>query len=94
MLDYALRPLFNYMRAVVVPTGIFAATEDFGGEQGAALSERINRAASQLAVLMVAETGAVAGLSGERPQRRTGTDPNEDFLPFAQLLEGHDGTAG
>ena len=30
VLDHAMRPLFAYLRAVVVPTGIFAATEDFG----------------------------------------------------------------
>ena len=31
VLDHAMRPLFTYLRAVVVPTGVFAATEDFGG---------------------------------------------------------------
>ena len=30
VLDHAMRPLFAYLRAVVVPTGVFAATEDFG----------------------------------------------------------------
>ena len=29
MLEHALRPLFAYLRAVVVPTAVFAATEDF-----------------------------------------------------------------
>jgi FMN reductase len=28
VLDHALRPLFGYLHAVVVPTGIFAASED------------------------------------------------------------------
>lgn len=27
MLDYAMRPLFTYLRATVMPTGVFAATE-------------------------------------------------------------------
>ena len=29
VLDYALRPLLNYLHATVVPTGVFQATEDF-----------------------------------------------------------------
>ena len=29
VLELALRPLFSYLHAVVVPTGVFAATEDF-----------------------------------------------------------------
>lgn len=40
MLDHAMRPLFTYLRAVVVPTGVFAATEDFAGRssgQGSAV---------------------------------------------------------
>jgi len=32
VLEHALRPLFTYLRAVVVPTGVFAATEDFGND--------------------------------------------------------------
>ena len=33
-LDYALRPMFTYLHAVVVPTGVFAATEDWAGADG------------------------------------------------------------
>ncbi|HEY1134714.1 MAG TPA: CE1759 family FMN reductase, partial [Nocardioides sp.] len=32
VLEHALRPLFSYLRAVTVPTAVFAATEDFGGD--------------------------------------------------------------
>ena len=35
VLDHALRPLFAYLHAVVVPTGVFAATDDFGTSGGA-----------------------------------------------------------
>ena len=42
VLDHALRPLFGYLRAVVVPTGVFAATDDFAGTD---LDGRITRAA-------------------------------------------------
>lgn len=46
VLDHALRPLFSYLRAVVVPTGVYAASEDWGAE---GLDARIRRAAGELA---------------------------------------------
>jgi FMN reductase len=49
VLEHALRPLFAYLRAVVVPTGVYAASEDWGAE---GLAERIERAAGELAALM------------------------------------------
>ncbi|MEU8585706.1 FMN reductase [Streptomyces sp. NPDC048664] len=49
VLDHALRPLFSHLRAVVAPTGVYAASEDWGAE---GLPERIARAAGQLAGLM------------------------------------------
>jgi FMN reductase len=54
MLDHALRPLFTYLRAVVAPTGVYAATADFGAddEGSAPLDARIARAAQDLARLL------------------------------------------
>ncbi|MGW5611436.1 FMN reductase [Streptomyces sp. NPDC003753] len=49
VLDHALRPLFSYLRAVVAPTGVYAASEDWGAE---GLPERVERAAGELAGLM------------------------------------------
>ncbi|MHC3473237.1 FMN reductase [Streptomyces sp. 7R007] len=49
VLDHALRPLFSYLRAVVVPTGVYAASEDWGAE---GLDGRIERAAGELAALL------------------------------------------
>src|SRR4051794_10529231 len=44
--EYAMRPLFAYLRAAPTPTGVFAATEDWaGGGTDAALAGRIERAA-------------------------------------------------
>ena len=44
-LEFALRPLFAYLRAAVVPTAVFAATEDFGGAgAGTSLAGRTERA--------------------------------------------------
>jgi FMN reductase len=49
-LDYSIRPLFTYLHAVVVPTAVYAASSDWGSEQG--LTDRIDRAAAELAPLM------------------------------------------
>lgn len=92
VLDYALRPLLSYLHAVVVPTGIFQATEDFGTVEGERTRQRITRAARQLADGMVTPTDRVAGMNGADEQpRRTGLDVEEDFVPFNQLLHGHNG---
>jgi len=59
VLDHALRPLFGYLHAVVVPTGVFAASEDFGGGGvGGSLNARIERAAAELAALVAAREQA------------------------------------
>ena len=47
--DDQMRPLFAYMRALTVPTSVFAAPEDWGKS---ALSERIERVAGELVALM------------------------------------------
>jgi FMN reductase len=58
-LEYAMRPLFSYLHAVVVPTTVFAASSDWGSTGDAAayaggggLPERIDRAAGELAALV------------------------------------------
>jgi FMN reductase len=89
VLDHALRPLFTYLRAVVVPTGVFAATSDFGGEGSDGLGRRIARAATELASLLVAEQGSVAGFVPEvEPTRRrsSGTRPDQEVADFGDLL--------
>jgi FMN reductase len=50
-LEHALRPLFAYLRAVAVPTAVFAAAEDWAGSGGIdrALAARIERGAAELA---------------------------------------------
>ena len=55
VLEHALRPLFSYLHAVVVPTGVFAAGEDWGtGGADGALRRRVERAAGELAALVSA----------------------------------------
>lgn len=51
-LDFAVRPLLAYLKATVVPTAVFAASEDFGGTAHGALSERVTRAGEELAALV------------------------------------------
>lgn len=86
VLDHALRPLFTYLHAVVVPTGVFAASEDFGaagGEATGELAKRVNRAANELAAL-VAGPGDVP-----RPvtHRRTVDEEFADPTSFEDLLK-------
>ena len=93
VLDHALRPLFAYLRAVVVPTGVFAATEDFGSH---GLSDRITRAASELAAGVVSDgdygVGGFAPDLAARPRRTSGTQVESDVTPFGDLLRGHSGS--
>jgi len=77
VLEFALRPLFAYLKADVVPTAVFAASEDFGaGGSSDALSARVDRAAREL-------SDRVAGRQRSRP-----VDPFENPTPFEQLLGG------
>ena len=93
MLDFAMRPLFTYLHAVVVPTGVFAATEDFGSH---GLSDRITRAAAELASAVLTQGGyGVGGFAPDlaaRPRRTSGTQVESDVTPFGELLRGHTGS--
>ena len=77
VLDFAMRPLFAHLRAHVVPTGVFAASEDFGAAGAAGgLTARAERAGRELA-------DAVLGRS-----RAGRVDPFDNPTPFEQLLGG------
>lgn len=53
VLEHALRPMFSYLHAVVSPTGVYAATDDFGAVGAAGgLAERIARAAADFSRLL------------------------------------------
>ncbi|TWE13160.1 FMN reductase [Rudaeicoccus suwonensis] len=98
VLDHALRPLLTHLRAVVMSTGIFAATDDFGsGEQGHHLTERIGRAANELAGQLAHVAGqgldnTDALATPERPERTSGVTIDAKVTPFARLLQGHTGS--
>lgn len=55
VVDEQLRPLFAFLRALPVPTSLFAAPDDWGSS---ALGDRIARAATELAVLARGGVGA------------------------------------
>lgn len=88
VLDHALRPLFAHLRAVVVPTGVFAATEDFGATADGSLDKRVERAAAELAALA---GGSAAGEG--TALRRTVADQISSPTPFEQLLREAGGDA-
>jgi len=79
-LEFAVRPMFVYLKATVAPTSVFGASEDFGKVDAgrSSLSDRVDRAARELADLIV----------GNRPV--TGpVDPFDNPTPFDQLLSGN-----
>jgi len=79
VLEHALRPLFAYLHAVVVPTGVFAAADDFAGTD---LDARVARAAGELALLM----GKVSPVDRADTRRRTVDDQFAEPTPFDRLL--------
>ena len=80
VLDYAMRPLFSYLRTRTAATGVFAGPQDWGNtdDGGSALSARIDRAAGEF----------VALLQGTQPQQKPAA---LESLPFEQLLAGISG---
>ncbi|GLY13744.1 FMN reductase [Kineosporia rhizophila] len=76
-LEHALRPLFSYLRAVVVPTAVYAASEDWASEGEGELGGRVERAGRQLAALM---SGASTSSGGAK-------DPFAEVIPFAEMLK-------
>ncbi|PSL06975.1 FMN reductase [Haloactinopolyspora alba] len=75
VLEHAMRPMFTYLRSVVVPTGVYAATSDWGtGTATGVLGDRITRAGAEL-----------AGLVASRKPREA-ADPFAAPTPFEQLL--------
>ncbi|MBB4987277.1 MULTISPECIES: FMN reductase [Streptomyces] len=75
VLEHAVRPLFAYLRAVVVPTAVFAASEDWGSggdEYTDGLPGRVRRAGAELAALMAA--------------RPVGEEPEDDVTVLERQL--------
>lgn len=91
VIDHALRPVLTHLGAMVVPTGVFAATSDFGAGGGSGLEARVRRAAEELVQLAAPATGA-PGVSGTdqqqtEPQRGGGRARHADPLAEAEAAE-------
>jgi FMN reductase len=62
-IEFALRPLFSYLRADMTSTAVFAATDDWAADSADSLPSRIRRAGRELAELVAnREPSAPAGL--------------------------------
>lgn len=81
-LEHAVRPLFAYLNAAVVPTAVYAASEDWGQAGVAAdgsLVERIERAARELSVTIATR------------EPRVRTDPLDAAGAFGDMLDALEG---
>jgi FMN reductase len=66
-LDYAIRPLFSYLRARTTQTVVFAAPEDWGSGEGggsSSIERRSNRAAAELVALVHESAAPETGRGG------------------------------
>jgi FMN reductase len=79
VLEHALRPMFAYLKAVTVPTAVFAASEDWGtgGSVDHGLAGRVQVAGAELADLLT-------GQSARTPR----VDEFADPVPFEAMLRG------
>jgi FMN reductase len=77
VLDFAMRPLFTYLRTRIAATAVFAGPQDWGNNDdgGSPLSVRVDRAAGEF----------VALLRDSGPQQKPAA---LESLPFEQLLAG------
>ncbi|MDN4643266.1 FMN reductase [Arthrobacter sp. PsM3] len=80
VLDFAMRPLFTYLRTRTANTAVFAGPQDWGNNDdgGSPLSTRIDQAAGEFAGL----------LHGTQPRPEPAA---RESLPFEQLLAGISG---
>lgn len=88
MIDTAMRPLFGYLRAKVMPTAVFSASDDWGEVAGG--SESTKDAPLQSRVRAAGQDFAdVVGRLPARPRQSTGGDQELEVIPFDQLLRGN-----
>jgi FMN reductase len=92
VIDDQMRPLFAYLRALTLPTSVYAAPEDWGRAE---LGTRIERAATELAVLVKANVEEQVSWSGYQHRfggnatRAERTDADLDFdSPLMRLATG------
>lgn len=88
VIDQAMRPLFAYLKALLAPMSVFAASDDWGLVEGGSEStrttpihHRIEQAGTSFANLLEGRPA--------RPRAKVDTEPGElEVIPFEQLLNG------
>jgi len=102
VVDEQLRPLFAFLRAIPMPTSLYAAPEDWGSPD---LSDRISRAAGELAIFLRNGTGPqiaeqnwgrhrhqFGGTAAGAPQSVDDVDFSTDLMRLAAGGEREQGT--
>ena len=86
MIDTALRPLFAYLKSRIVPTAVFAASDDWGEAGGAQASTRTDPLQGR-----IRSAGRdLAEITLNRPARPRAAAPEDldlEVTPFDQLLD-------
>ena len=74
VLEHALRPMFSYLRAIVSPTGVYAATDDFGASstRGRSRSASTGPAPTSPGCSAPAASASAAAPSTRRPPAWSG----------------------
>lgn len=85
-IDYAIRPLFAYLHADAVSTGVFAASSDWGSaaDQVAPLSSRVEKGARELA----------EAVARREPAKSTDPFDPDNYLGSFQRLMGGEASSG
>ena len=89
VLEHAMRPLFAYLRAVVLPTSVYAASEDWGSpgdEYTEGLPARIRRAGGELASAVMGRTASGASRALVPEDGENGENGEDAVVPFEQQL--------
>lgn len=102
VVDDQLRPLFAFLRAIPMPTSLYAAPEDWGSPD---LGDRISRAAGELAIFLRNGTGLqiaeqnwgrhrhqFGGTASGAPQSVDDVDFSTDLMRLAAGGETEQGT--
>lgn len=85
MTDTAMRPLFAYLGAHVLPTTIYAATSDWAGTQ---LMRRVERAADEIVGALVGDAAGSEPPTVSAQRRESVTNPFGNVPTMAQMLSG------
>jgi FMN reductase len=86
-LEYSLRPLFTYLRADVVTTSVFAATDDWA--QAGDNNGRHDDGASSLPQRIERAGRSLAGLVSAREEHAKPADPFSSTPSFLDMLGGN-----